>query len=111
MPGVILRLQNQENYLKQRYAKYMPEVILWLQIKATILGKDMPNICQRYTNNMLGGIQMLQIQDNYLKQRYVKDMNTNTMNWATNFFFPQKFDLINSFLKLGHSSFFNVSCA
>ena len=74
MPGVIPRLQNQENYLKQRYAKYMPEVILRLQIKATILGKDMPNICQRYTNDMLGGIQMLQIQDNYLKQRYAKDM-------------------------------------
>ena len=56
MPGVIPRLQNQENYLKQRYAKYMPEVILRLQIKATILGKDMPNICQRYTNDMLRGI-------------------------------------------------------
>ena len=52
----------------------MPEVILRLQIKTTILGKDMPNICQRYTNNMLGGIQMLKIQDNYLKQRYAKDM-------------------------------------
>ena len=48
MPGVIPRLQNQENYLKQRYPKYMPEVTLRLQIKATILGKDMPNICQRY---------------------------------------------------------------
>ena len=74
MPGVNPRLQNQGNYLKQRYAKYVPEVILRLQIKATILGKDMPNICQRYTNNMLGGILWLQIQDNYLKQRYAKDM-------------------------------------
>ena len=52
MPGVIPRLQNQENYLKQRYAKYMPEVILRLQIKTTILGKffktyakDIQTIC------------------------------------------------------------------
>ena len=27
------------------------------------------------------------------------------------FFFPQKFDLINLFLKLGHSLLFNVFCA
>ena len=36
--------------------------------------KDMPNICQRYGKDMPGVIQRLQIQDNYLKQRYAKDM-------------------------------------
>ena len=45
MPGVILRLQIQDNYLKQRYAKDMPRVIM-----------------------------RLKISDNYLKQRYAKDM-------------------------------------
>ena len=36
--------------------------------------KDVPKICQRYAKDMPGVIHRLQIQDNYLKQRYVKDM-------------------------------------
>ena len=51
MPGVILRLQIQDNYLKQRYAKDMPGVILRLQMQDNNIKqryeKIMPNICQR----------------------------------------------------------------
>ena len=51
MPGVILRLQIPDNYLKLRYAK-----------------------------DMLGVILRLQIQDNYLKKRYARSnyMATNS---------------------------------
>ena len=33
-----------------------------------------PKICQRYVKDMLGVIPRLQVQDNYLKQKYAKDM-------------------------------------
>ena len=36
--------------------------------------KDIPKICQRYAKHMSGVITWLQIQDNYLKLRYAKDM-------------------------------------
>ena len=36
--------------------------------------KDIPKICQIYAKDMLGVNPRLQIQDNYLKQRYAKDM-------------------------------------
>ena len=39
MLGVIPRLQILDNYLKQRYAKDMPQVIPWLQ------SKDIPKVC------------------------------------------------------------------
>ena len=34
-------------------------------------------ICQRYAKDMPGVILRLQIQDNYLKERYAKDMQRN----------------------------------
>ncbi len=47
----------------QRYAKVMSKN-----------DKDIPKICQRYAKDMSGVITWLQIQNNYLKQRYTKDM-------------------------------------
>ena len=55
MPGVIPRLQIQDNYLKQRYAKDMPGVILRLQIQNNCLK-------QRYSEDML----------RYDKENYLK---------------------------------------
>ena len=51
MSGVITWLQIQDNYLKLRYAKDMPEVIPRLQIQDNYLkqryAKDIPKVCQR----------------------------------------------------------------
>ena len=51
MPGVILRLQIQDDCLKQRLLKDMPGVTVRLQIQDNYLkqiyAKEMPHICQR----------------------------------------------------------------
>ena len=62
--------RNQDNYLKQRYAKDMPKICQRQLPKAVIRLQKISNqgVCERYAKDIL------QIQNNYLKQRYVKDL-------------------------------------
>ena len=76
MPNICQRYarSNSEatNLRRLRYAKYMLNICQRHATYSIQLRKA--KVCQIYTKYIPGVIQRLQIQDNYRKQRYAKDM-------------------------------------